>query len=51
MIIFHCSPESNPVKWNVPEKPTTDFESPWHEDFESGPGLGLANCANVKKFQ
>ena len=28
VIWAHCSPESNLVKWNVPEKPTTDSESP-----------------------
>ena len=29
----HCSPESNLVKWNVPEKPTTYSESPWQGEW------------------
>ena len=41
----HCSPESNLVKWNVPEKPTTYSESPWHGDFESRVGYGVTSCA------
>ena len=45
MIAVHCSPESNLVKWNVPEKPTTDSESPWHGDFESRVWYGVTSCA------
>ena len=33
------------MKWNVPEKPTTDSESPWHGDFESRVGYGVTSCA------
>ena len=33
------------MKWSPPEKPTTDSESPWHGDSESGVGYGLAGCA------
>ena len=43
--MIHCSPESNLVKWNVPEKLTTDSESPWHGDFESRVGYGVTSCA------
>ena len=36
--MYHCSPESNLVKMHVPETLTTDSESPWHGDSESGVG-------------
>ena len=42
---MHCSPESNLVKNDVPDKPTTNSESPLHGDFESGVGFGLASSA------
>ena len=43
--IGHCSPESNLVKNAVPDKPTTNSESPLHGDFESGVGFGLGSSA------
>ena len=43
--ILHCSPESNLVKNDVPDKPTTNSESPLHGDFESGVGFALGSCA------
>ena len=42
---MHCSPESNLVKKAVPDKPTTNSESPWHGDFESGVGYALGSSA------
>ena len=43
--LFHCSPESNLVKKAVPDKPTTNSESLWHGDFESGVGYALGSSA------
>ena len=43
--ICHGSPESNLVNLPVPEKPTTDSESPWHGDFRSEVGFGASSCA------
>ena len=45
VIVMHCSPESNLVKKAVPDKPTTNSESPLHGDFESGVGFGLGSSA------
>ena len=33
------------MNFGVPDTLTTDSESPWHVDFESGVGYGLAGCA------
>ena len=33
------------MKNDVPDKPTTNSESPLHGDFESGVGFALGSCA------
>ena len=48
---IHCSPESNLVKFEVPETLITDSESYCHAYFEFGVGYGLTSCANLKKIQ